>query len=100
MKSTERHLAVMAGDWPNPIGFVDIGTIADAGLTPAEQVLAYEQPVVDKVRTLQARHTVSLTFALEQINHAALEILFGPLALLAWQFRRINPHWYLEGTGQ
>jgi hypothetical protein len=50
-----------------------------------------------QVAVLQDRYSVSFSFDLAEVNEAALGILFGPRWLLAWQFSRISPHWYLRG---
>lgn len=101
MKAPERRLPVLVGDWPNPAGFVDIGTIAADGIKYANDdcraVGGY--PVKPPpIRTLQDSYSMSITVSLEQFDRALVGAIIGdPLMWLAYEARRINPHWYLEG---
>ena len=79
-------------------GFQPVGTLADDGIrmkpTSAEAFAAHEKPIVTRLRR-------SVRFSIKvDVQHfdAVLcgAITGNPLAVAAYGFRRINPHWYLE----
>jgi hypothetical protein len=93
----------MAGDWPNPVGFLDIGTVAADGFKersrrsrPGDDRKAWDSQTV---RTLQSHAYIEIKVDFSGFDEVLLRALWGdPLAYLAWQFRAINPHWYLNGA--
>ncbi|ASR86803.1 hypothetical protein SEA_FINDLEY_63 [Mycobacterium phage Findley] len=49
------------------------------------------------VMVAQSKRTMTFRVKLDTLSVPVIELLFGPQAALALQFRRINPHWYLDG---
>jgi hypothetical protein len=86
--------AVWVGDHPNPVGFVDVGTIAADGIK-----LKHPADGDRRIRTTGSAY-VSIRVDFTAFDPLVLAAIFSPLAALALQFRRITAHWYLQGDDQ
>jgi hypothetical protein len=76
--------------------FIDLGYIDDdieSAPNPDRAVKPWDSEVIS---TIQADYSITIEYSVESFNIDVLAMLFGPLYALAWQFRQINPHWYLE----
>lgn len=95
MKAAEQRLPVMIGDHPNPVGFVNFGTLAEDGIK-------LKRPNGDQLLARGGRSVrLDLKVDFTGFDRALVGAIMGdPLALLAYQARRINPHWYLDGDDQ
>lgn len=74
-----------------------LGTIREDGFrmkTTAGDALAWPEG-----RTIKLQQSYSVSFECDATAFGPLILatLFGPLAVLALEFSRINPHWYLDG---
>jgi hypothetical protein len=49
------------------------------------------------VALLQDEYRITMQFNFVEIAPTIGLLLFGPLFMLALQFSRIDPHWYLRG---
>jgi hypothetical protein len=98
MKMPDTRLPVKLVGFREPIGFVDVGTIVGDGprMKPARggDVPAFGGDRI--IAALQPGVHVSLTVDFAGVDPLVFAALNSPLAYLALQARRINPHWYLE----
>ena len=92
VKPTVRFLPTVAYAWGT--GFRHLGRISDDGI-PAESDNDGDIPAFGgrTIRTVQSGHaTITIT-----VDRTLIADLLGPLYALAWDARRIDPHWYLRG---
>lgn len=95
-----QRLPVMVGDSSSPVGFVGIGTLGPDGFKERRRTGGDRKAWDDQtVRTLQSRAYIEIKVDFTGCDETLFRAICGdPLAYLAWQFRRLDPHWYLNGN--